>query len=172
MSSEGSATITIISPEISSSSTLVNHCPWGPSAAETSPFPAGQGNLCPGASLCPVALCPGGLGWLGCKEVREPSHTWDAKPGGRPLWGRVESCKGQPCGYAQCRWGSSGWSSPWCSGSCSGERCLEMGGVRTGSPKHPASPQLCKPFSLLLPVSQATMGRKHPARLGNVPDTD
>lgn len=132
--------------------------PWGPSTAETSPFQLGKEPSVHEPLHAPVALCPGRLGWRGCKEGWETSHTWDAKPGGRSLWGRVESCKGQPCGCAQCRWGSSGWSSQWCSGSCSGERCLEMGGVRTSSPKHPASPQLCEPFSLLLPVSQAATG--------------
>lgn len=90
-----------------------------------------------------------GLDGWGAGRCGVTSHTWHANPGGRPLWGQAESCKGQPCGYAQCRWGSSGWSSQWCSGSCSGERCLEMGWVRTIAPKHQPAPDLCELLALL-----------------------
>lgn len=68
-----------------------------------------------------------GLGGWGARRCGVTSHTWDTNPEGQSLWGQVESCKGQPCGYARCRWGSSEWSSQWCSGPDSGEQCLEMG---------------------------------------------
>lgn len=56
--------------------------------------------------------------------------TWDVSPGGRRRGAQAGSCRGRPYGFAQCRWDYAGWSSRWCWGSCSGERCLEIGWVK------------------------------------------
>lgn len=130
------------------------------------------------APLCTVALCPGRLGRLGYREAWAASHTWDANRGGQPPWGWVESCKGRPCGCAQCRWGSSGRSSQ-CSGPCSGEPCLETGRMRHLPRNTQLAPDLCKHLALLhhkagelsmLPISQTAMGRKHSEKLKDVTD--
>lgn len=131
------------------------------------------------APLCTVALFPGRLGRLGYREAWAASHTWDANRGGQPLWGWVESCKGRPCGCAQCRWGSSGRSSQ-CSGPCSGEPCLETGRMRHLPRNTQLAPDLCKHLALLhhkagelssmLPISQTAMGRKHSEKLKDVTD--
>ena len=158
---------------VNEESDLKVYFPWGPSATLPSPFPIQSPSAYSGFS-------PGRLGWLGFREARAASHTWDAARGSQPLWGWVESCKGRPCGCAQCRWGSSGRSSQ-CSGPYSGAPCLETGGVRHLPRNTQLAPDLCKHLALLhhkagelssmLPISQTAMDRKRSEKLKNVTDT-
>lgn len=112
------------------------HFSWGPSVALISPFSASQGHSLPADHFMHQWLyVHAGLASQGAGRCGLTSHTWDANPGGRPLWAQAGSCRGRPGGSARCRWGSLGWNSQWCSGSYSGERCLEMGWVRTIIPQ-------------------------------------